>query len=151
MLTGCRFVYCINVYLRNMWSDDQTETQSSAGQLPSYTSSVRARSARAVYRRVRKVLSLQWRSILIVIFILSDVVFLAVVFVYIDNIAAKGLASDTLDRFLPWLLCLIEHNGDHTQCFSYGDHILVSQKLIIAVLMLLGVSTTPVHIPKVVD
>ncbi|RMZ66888.1 G- coupled receptor [Pyrenophora seminiperda CCB06] len=60
------FVYCIKVYLQNMFSDEATETQSSAG-LPSYTTSLRKRSARVVYRRVRKVLYLQWRGIMIVV------------------------------------------------------------------------------------
>src|ERR1700761_7425161 len=61
------FIYCINVYLKNMWSDDKTEINNSSG-LPSYTSSFRTHSAKAVYRRVRKVVWLQWRSMLIVVF-----------------------------------------------------------------------------------
>jgi hypothetical protein len=71
------FGYCIKVYLASL-SDDSTTTNSSG--LPSYTNSVRTMSPRQAYRRVRRVLELQWRGITIVLVIIADVIFFAVVF-----------------------------------------------------------------------
>ncbi|KAF2750648.1 hypothetical protein M011DRAFT_396426 [Sporormia fimetaria CBS 119925] len=129
------FAYCIKVYIKNMWSDDKTETQSSAG-LPSYTNSVRTRSARAVYRRVRKVLWLQWRGITIVVFILVDVIFFSVVFVYLN--ATETHAIEDLDTVMPFLMCLVANPKDPSDCHKKGQDIVVSFDTVIAVLMMLS-------------
>ncbi|KAF2270635.1 hypothetical protein CC78DRAFT_137986 [Lojkania enalia] len=131
------FAYCIKVYIKNMWSDDKTETQSSAG-LPSYTTSVRTRSARAVYRRVRKVLWLQWRGITIVVFILVDVIFFSVVFVYLNSVETH--AADDIDKAMPFLLCLITNPVDRTKCFPLGQELFVNQSTVIAILIMLSLA-----------
>jgi hypothetical protein len=137
------FVYCIKVYLQSMWSDDRTETHSSAG-LPSYTNSVRTRSARAVYRRVSKVLWLQWRGILIVIFILVDVIFFSVVFIWLN--ALQSHARDNLDGVMPWLLCLMEHPDDPKPCFDKGQDLAINQSTVSAILIMLSIAGIQVFI-----
>lgn len=132
-----RFVYCIKVYLQNMWSDDQTETHSSAG-LPSYTGSVRTRSARVVYRRVRKVLWLQWRGITIVVFILVDVVFFSVVFIWLNSIQSH--ATEDLDDLQPYLQCLIFSYPKVDPCLQYGQSLAINQSTVIAILMMLSIA-----------
>ncbi|KAF2836315.1 hypothetical protein M501DRAFT_940269 [Patellaria atrata CBS 101060] len=131
------FVYCIHVYLKNMWSDEKTETNSSAG-LPSYTSSVRMQSARAVYRRVRKVLWLQWRGILIVVFILIDVIFFSIVFVYLD--AMENASHDDIKSLTPWILCLVSNPENKEKCFQYAEKALVNKETIIAILIMLSLA-----------
>ncbi|KAF2132653.1 hypothetical protein P153DRAFT_354141 [Dothidotthia symphoricarpi CBS 119687] len=131
------FVYCIKVYLQNMWSEDKTETQSSSG-LPSYTTSVRTRSARAVYRRVSKVLWLQWRGITIVVFILVDVIFFSIVFVWLNSTTTHAL--DDIDSIKPFLFCLIAHTDNLDPCFDIGQDMAVDQKTVIAVLMMLSIA-----------
>lgn len=130
------FGYCIKVYVKNMYSDDQTETQSSAG-LPSYTTSVRTRSARAVYRRVRKVVWLQWRGLLIVVFILVDVIFFSVVFVYLNSVESS--ASQHIEDAMPWLICLVTHPNDRSKCYALGQKLFVNSSTVIAVLMMLSI------------
>jgi hypothetical protein len=120
-----------------MWSDEKTETQSSAG-LPSYTTSVRARSARAVYRRVRKVLWLQWRGITIVVFILVDVVFFSIVFIYLN--AEENHASGDLKSAMPFLGCLMENPAEVEKCYKLGQALFVNQSTVIAVLMMLSLA-----------
>ncbi|KAF2662841.1 hypothetical protein K491DRAFT_584366 [Lophiostoma macrostomum CBS 122681] len=131
------FAYCIKVYIKNMWSDDQTETQSSGG-LPSYTTSVRTRSARAVYRRVRKVLWLQWRGITIVVFILVDVIFFSVVFVYMNQVEES--AATDLEAAMPFLMCLVQHADNVTTCDKLGQDLFVNQSTVLAVLILLSLA-----------
>ncbi|KAF2146682.1 uncharacterized protein K452DRAFT_294234 [Aplosporella prunicola CBS 121167] len=132
------FGYCINVYLRNMWADEgDTSTQNSNG-LPSYASSVRTRknSTRAIYNRVTKVLWLQWRGIIIVIFFLADVIFFSVVFVYLDG--KESSSMNNLDEIMPWLVCLVHHPTETDQCYSIAQHMLVNQDTVLAVLVMLS-------------
>lgn len=133
------FAYCINVYLKNLWSDEETQTQSSAG-LPSYTSSLRTRtnSAKAVYRRVRKVVWLQWRGIVIVVFILIDVIFFSVVFVYLDSREHDSLHDP--ETVLPWVLCLMNNPKNKEACFDIGQGMLVNQATVTAILVMLALA-----------
>ncbi|KAF2013196.1 hypothetical protein BU24DRAFT_231932 [Aaosphaeria arxii CBS 175.79] len=131
------FAYCIKVYIKNMWSDDKTETQSSAG-LPSYTTSVRARSARAVYRRVRKVVWLQWRGITIVVFILVDVIFFSVVFIWLNSVETS--ATDDISKAMPFLLCLMKNPLKPDPCHGLGQELFVNQSTVIAILIMLSLA-----------
>lgn len=130
-------MYCIKVYLQNMWSDDKTETHSSAG-LPSYTGSVRTRSARVVYRRVRKVLWLQWRGITIVVFILVDVIFFSVVFIWLNSLQTHAL--DDLEDLQPYLQCLMLSFPEVEPCLQYGQDLAINQSTVIAILMMLSIA-----------
>jgi hypothetical protein len=129
------FAYCIKVYVKNMFNDGETETQSSAG-LPSYTTSVRNRSARAVYRRVSKVVWLQWRGITIVVFVLVDVIFFSVVFIYLN--AEETHAIDEVESMFPYLVCLMKNPTDPAPCYGLGQALFVSQPTVVAVLMMLS-------------
>lgn len=120
-----------------MWSDDKTETHSSAG-LPSYTGSVRTRSARVVYRRVRKVLWLQWRGITIVVFILVDVIFFSVVFIWFNSLQSHAL--DDLDHLQPYLKCLMFSYPAVEPCLQYGQDLAINQPTVIAVLIMLSIA-----------
>lgn len=121
-----------------MWSDEATETTNSTG-LPSFTASIRAHSVKAVYRRVRRVLWLQWRSITIVIFLLVDIVFFSIIWVQLDNDINNALEGD-LTKIMPYLLCLFESGGEKTKCFSLGQKALVNESTAIAILMLISLS-----------
>jgi hypothetical protein len=137
------FAYCIKVYIQNMFSDDKTETQSSAG-LPSYTNSVRTRSARAVYRRVRKVLWLQWRGITIVVFILVDVIFFSVVFIWLNALTSH--AKENVEELLPFLVCLMKNPEKPDPCFPLGQDLAINKSTVIAILMMLSIAGIQVFI-----
>jgi hypothetical protein len=143
LLQVSTFAYCIKVYLQNMFSDDKTETQSSAG-LPSYTTSMRTRSARAVYRRVRKVLWLQWRGITVVVFILVDVIFFSVVFIWLNALTSH--ARDNVEELLPFLVCLMKTPTDPSPCFHLGQDLAVNESTVIAILMMLSIAGIQVFV-----
>jgi hypothetical protein len=126
-----------------MFSDDKTETQSSAG-LPSYTTSMRTRSARAVYRRVRKVLWLQWRGITIVVFILVDVIFFSVVFIWLNALTSH--ARDNVEELMPFLGCLMKTPTDPSPCFEIGQELAVNESTVIAILMMLSIAGIQVFV-----
>lgn len=120
-----------------MFSDEKTETQSSAG-FTSYTTSIRNRSARAVYRRVRKVLYLQWRGITIVVFILVDVIFFSIVFIWLNSVTKH--ATENIPELYPYILCLMRNANDPSPCFPLGQKIAIDQSTVTAVLMMLSIA-----------
>lgn len=146
LLQLATFGYCIHVYLRNLWADaPASSTNASGSNLPSYNSSVRTQAkARAVYQRIKKVLWLQWRGIVIVTIILTDVVFFSVVFVYLDDLQAAAVKD--ISKVMPWLLCLAESGGDKTKCFTQASHWLVNESTVAAVLILLSLTGIQVFI-----
>ncbi|KAH8815050.1 G protein-like protein-coupled receptor : GPCR, secretin-like protein [Xylogone sp. PMI_703] len=128
------FGYCIKVYLASL-SDDATTTNSSG--LPSYAPSSRATvSPRQAYRRVRRVIQLQWRGIAIVLLILADVVFFSVIFVFMDNNQQKALSNAAISA--PWILCIASTGGDRNACAHLASSIVVNEPTIMAVLILLA-------------
>jgi hypothetical protein len=77
------FLYCAHVYFRNLRSDstDPSANASQGGPVPSRVGSVQKQTARTIYRRLKKILWLQWRSLTIVTILLTELIFMAVVFV----------------------------------------------------------------------
>ncbi len=127
--------YCIQVYLKALM-DDTTTTDNSSG-LPSYSGSVRTVSA---YRRVRRVIGLQWRGILVVVVIIADVVFFSVIFVSMDN-TTEAVMTD-LTKAEPWLLCLVLNGGNKSACLDKASGLVVKEATVLAVLIMLSVSLT---------
>lgn len=142
------FAYCIRVYLKNLFADQSGPSQSSASGsgLPSYTGSVRTQTARAVWRRLQKVLWLQWRGICIVTIILVDVIFFSIVFVQLDRTQTNARQDDSLEEISPWIVCLIGSGGDKDECLSYVSEWLVNDAAVTAVLVLLGLAGVQVFL-----
>ncbi|EME44218.1 hypothetical protein DOTSEDRAFT_71900 [Dothistroma septosporum NZE10] len=139
MLQIGTFGYCIHVYLKNLWSDQpDTSTNASSNGGTSRVGSVRAQTARAVYRRLKKVLWLQWRGICIVSIILIDVIFFSIVFVYLDGMQQS--AVNDLVKVTPWLLCLARNPSDKDMCLHLVDGWLVNESVVAAVLFMLALA-----------
>lgn len=129
------FGYCIKVYLASL-ADNNATTENSAG-LPSYTNSIRTMTPRQAYRRVRRVIQLQWRGIAIVLIIIADVVFFAVVFVFQDN-TIETVKNDP-NIAAPWIECLLAAGGDKNKCLDETGSLVVNMATVGAVLVLLAV------------
>lgn len=128
------FGYCIKVYLASLNSKENSSTTNSSG-LPSYTTSVRTVSPRQAYRRIRRVIELQWRGICVVLVIVIDVVFFSIVFVFMDNEEQEALTSKTKAK--PWVKCIIEGLGKNA-CLKFAQEFEVNEATIISVLVLLS-------------
>ncbi|KAK7752415.1 hypothetical protein SLS62_005568 [Diatrype stigma] len=129
------FGYCIKVYLASL-TDNSATTENSG--MPSYTASIRTMTPRQAYRRVRRVIQLQWRGIVIVLIIVADVIFFSIVFVFQDNTVQAVKEDMTLA--LPWIKCLMQTHGSKDLCIDYAGTLVVSEPTVIAVLILLAVS-----------
>ena len=137
------FAYCIKVYLASL-NDNAASTENSG--LPSYSNSIRTMTPRQAYRRVRRVIQLQWRGIAIVLIIVTDVIFFSIVFVFQDNTVAAISANPA--KATTWLICLATHGGDKNQCFNDAAPFTVSEATVAAVLILLAVCSPPPPPPR---
>ena len=138
------FGYCIKVYIKSLIDDGSANstTQASSG-LPTHSSrsgSVKTVTAGQAYRRVKKVIGLQWRGTAIVLIIIINVVFLSIVFVQMDNTVTA--ARSHLDKAEPWLLCLVFNGGDKTPCLDKvkNSGLVANEGTVMAALVLLSVS-----------
>lgn len=125
--------YCIYVYVKSIF-DNTSTTNSSA--LPSYTSSVRTVTARQAYRRIRRVLQLQWRGVALVLVIIGNVIFFAVVFVKLND--SVKLTPETFAKAEPWIMCLVSAKGDRERCQEFADKVGPNAATLLAVLILLS-------------
>ncbi|PYH87889.1 hypothetical protein BO71DRAFT_392620 [Aspergillus ellipticus CBS 707.79] len=126
-------VYCIYIYVKSVF--DQAATTNSSG-LPSYNASVKTMTARQAYRRVRRVIQLQWRGVALVLIIIGNVIFFAVVFIDMDNQLTVTAANAA--RAAPWLACLVETKGNRKECFHEAKAIVPNKATLLAVLILLA-------------
>lgn len=134
--TFATFGYCVKVYLASL-ADSSASTEGSG--LPSYSNSVRTMTPRQAYRRVRRVIAMQWRGIAIVLIIIADVIFFSVVFVFQDNVVESVTRDPKVAE--SWVLCLIGSSGDKNQCLDEASKFVVHEATVTAVLLLLGVRT----------
>ncbi|KAK6067247.1 hypothetical protein SCUP234_11730 [Seiridium cupressi] len=132
------FGYCIKVYLASL-ADSAASTENSAG-LPAYSSSIRTMTPRQAYRRIRRVIQLQWRGIVIVLIIICDVVFFALTFVFLDTTVQSVKDDPTSQKTLAWVACLTLAKGDKNKCLSQANQLVVSLPTVIAMLILLAMN-----------
>lgn len=132
--TFATFGYCVKVYLASL-VDSAESTEGSS--IP-YTSSVRTMSPRQAYRRVRRVIALQWRGIAIVLIIAIDVIFFSIIFVFQDNVIQQ--VTNDPRKAQDWIACLLVNSGDKNACFGQASKLVVNEPTVAAVLLLLAVS-----------
>lgn len=126
----------MQVYIKSVMDNDASTGHSSS--LPSYAASMRTISARQAYRRVQRVVYLQWRGIAVVLTIIGNVVFFAVVFVSMDDAAYNS--PENLERGEDWLACLATTAGDKNKCAEDASSLGPNEATVLAVLVLLSVS-----------
>lgn len=134
IITFATFGYCIKVYLAAMGDNGASSEGSS---LPTYTQSIKTMSPRQAYRRVRRVIALQWRGIAIVLIIIADVIFFSVIFVFQDNVVQSVTDDPTLAE--DWVKCLVLENGKKTKCLDEATALVLNEATVTAVLLLLAV------------
>ncbi|KAK6586417.1 hypothetical protein PZA11_001474 [Diplocarpon coronariae] len=132
------FGYCLQVYLNSL-GDDSIPTDDS-GPRSHHLGAGDIISPRQAYRRVRRVIELQWRGIAIVLLILADVVFFAVIFVFMDDLESSTIKNPPQAR--DWLECLAATAGDKNNCLAFARHLVINEATVMTVLVLLSVSAS---------
>lgn len=136
--------YCMQVFIRNIMDDKATTDSSSA--LPQYSRSFTAASARQTYRRVRKVVQLQWKGACVVLLIIGEVIFFSVVFVSMDN--GAQIKGQLVEQAVEWGTCLFFNGGDKNECLTLAKPLVKPEPLVLAVLICLGVSRCSLDLPQ---
>lgn len=126
-------VYCMHIYLRSLF-DKSASTADNNSNLPSYTGSVRSATARQAYRRVRRVLQLQWRGVALVLIIIANVIFFAVVFINMDREVEP--TATNMKKAMPWLMCLTQSSRE--ECTHHATDLGPNKATILAVVYLLS-------------
>ncbi|KAI0160371.1 hypothetical protein GGR57DRAFT_417925 [Xylariaceae sp. FL1272] len=129
------FGYCIKVYLASL-ADNAVSTQTSG--IRSYSNSIRTMTPRQAYRRVRRVIQLQWRGIVIVLIIAADVIFFAIIFVFLDN-TEQRLKNDP-EKAVNWIGCLVKTAGDKNKCLNEASELVIGLPTVTVVLILLAMN-----------
>lgn len=124
--------YCVHIYIKSLFDSSSTTNSS---QLRSFTASANTLTARQAYRRVRKILRLQWRTNSLVLVILANVLIFAVIFIKTNN--QMKMTPENIAKAEPWLLCLIMNRGDKAQCFDEAREIGPNKATLLALLILL--------------
>ncbi|KAL8784466.1 MAG: hypothetical protein Q9195_009043 [Heterodermia aff. obscurata] len=134
------FGYCVRVYIRAYLNDDAHSTTENRSGLPSHSGSIKTVTTRQAYQRVKKVIALQWRGMVIVIIIIVNVIFLAIVFVSMDN--SVQAARKNLGKAESWLLCLVGHPTDKNACLDEvaSADLVQSEATVMAVLILMSLN-----------
>jgi hypothetical protein len=132
IITFATFGYCIKVYLAALGSDEDATGTSS---LPTHAQSVSTMTRGQAYRRVRRVISLQWRGIAIVLIIITDVIFFSIIYVFQDNVIQDVTHNPKIGE--AWAKCLMGSSGNRDSCLDEASELVVPLSTITAVLVLL--------------
>ncbi|KAI4112912.1 MAG: hypothetical protein LQ345_006015 [Seirophora villosa] len=135
ILQAATLAYCIRVYIRSLFKHD-SKSQNSG--LPSYNGSVQTVTAKQAYRRVQKAVAVQWRIIVVVIIIIVNVVYLAVVFVSMDN--TETAVMQDFGKAAPWLACLVANGGDKNTCLEKVKGLTTPEATVMAALILMSLN-----------
>lgn len=127
--------HCAHVYIRAALDPSPTTTNTS--ELPSYQGSVRTVTKRQAYKRVRRIIQLQWRSIALVTVILINVIFFSVVFLRLNS-SIKPTAENR-EKAQGWIRCLATFQ-DPKQCTQQAEGVALDESVLVATVVLLAVS-----------
>lgn len=98
------------------------------------------RRTRVEWRRVQKVLALQWRSMLLAFILVNETIYFGIVFVQQTG-AAEALSHGSLSsEDLAWSECLITTGGNKAACLPLSNGLGLSEPRVIATLLLASVS-----------
>lgn len=125
--------YCIHIYIKSLFDKSPTTNSSN---MPSYPNSVRTVTARQAYRRIERVLRLQWRGIALALLIILNAIYFAAIFIEADD-AVKPTAVN-LQRAQPWVICLAVTQGNKEKCLSYARGLGPNETSLMACLILLS-------------
>ena len=136
------FGYCIRVYLQNLM-DPNNASATSSNRASQHGSSIRTATARATYRRIRKVVVLQWRGVMVVILMIVAVVDFSVVFLKLDAMQQQKKADPAEAK--AWLSCLLINKGDKNKCLDLTGSVILNEPTILSVLFMVSVGTCQIQ------
>ncbi|KAK4570232.1 hypothetical protein LTR86_002312 [Recurvomyces mirabilis] len=150
--------FCLGLYIRHFFvvesssSHSRDNSESAASALSGLQPGTKQRPRRAsvhldrklAWKRVRKVLLVQWRSILMSLLVTVEIVYFGVVFVAETRAARADDNPAQLGKVEAWAACLVLTKGDKEYCLPYTEGLSLSEGVVIASLFmsaLIGIFT----------
>ena len=135
--------FCFVVYMKSVFGHRNSNSGVSSGTSTSGSSTapVTASSTspstprlgkRLAWRRVRKVLLLQWRSIVLSLLVIVEIVYFGSVYVSQQRKAEEDAQPDHIAQVDAWSICLIASGGDKNQCLLQLSSLSLDEGLVIA-------------------
>lgn len=107
------------------------------------TPKISARKKKVEWRRVKKVLYFQWRTIVLSFIIVNITIYFCIVYIQSEIGAALAGHPTQLLGEDPWTACLILNNGNKTACLNFSGGLGLSGPRAAGTFILAAVSNTP--------
>ncbi|KAI6819069.1 hypothetical protein KC332_g11251 [Hortaea werneckii] len=129
--------FCLFLYARHFWQNGSRETETYDVSTAGLAAEGQRRPSirlgkRLAWRRVQKVLFLQWRSIVLSIFVIIETVFFGAVYVAAAKAVDATRRPTKRPDVLRFLVCLIVNEGDKDACLQYTKSLGLRERTVIA-------------------
>lgn len=114
-----------------------SDTPETGGKLPSKRA--QRRRKRIEFARIKKVLVLQWRTIVLALIILNETIYFGLVFAQSTGAAEAAVHGHTVADQI-WSACLIVTGGNKNACLGQSTGLGLSGPRVVATWLLLSVS-----------
>lgn len=95
---------------------------------------------RLAWRRVHKVLLMQWRSIVLSVMVIIECLYFGTVYVAQTKAAEEAATPKHIPEVEAWSFCLITTGGDKNKCLHLAQPLGIGEATIIASLFIASVS-----------
>lgn len=147
----CTTGFCLVIYARSLFvhsnANSPTATKSSnnsdAAASPDATKATPTKkisTKNLAWKRVQKVLQLQWRSIVLSITVTVVAAYAGIVYVVMTRTAAQDANPKQAEDILNWSDCLVYNEGDKSQCLGLAKPLRLGPNQVIAALIMASVS-----------
>ncbi|KAK4542422.1 hypothetical protein LTR36_006879 [Oleoguttula mirabilis] len=123
----------VNTHRSTKSVDSAVSGEAEPGQQPSRRA-IRRRK-RVEWARIKRVLYLQWRTILLAFIVVNETIFFALIFVQ-QTAAAEAAARGITEADAAWAACLVSTQGDKNACLDLSTGLGLSEPRVIATLLL---------------
>ncbi|KAI7358519.1 hypothetical protein KC320_g1014 [Hortaea werneckii] len=129
--------FCLYLYARHFWQNGSRETEAYDVSTAGLAAEGQRRPSirlgkRLAWRRVQKVLFLQWRSIVLSIFVIIETVFFGAVYVAAAKAVDASRRPTKRPDVLRFLVCLIVNEGDKEACLPFTRSLGLGERTVIA-------------------
>lgn len=133
--------FCLYIYVRHFWQHSNAssgvyEESNPLATAPNSTKEGKRTSIilgkRLAWRRVKKVLVLQSRSILLSMLVIIESIYFGVVYVRNTEAFKANMQPKKVEGIEQWAACLILSNGNKKQCTQFAGALGLSEPLVLA-------------------
>lgn len=95
---------------------------------------------RMAWRRVRKIMLIQWRSIVLSILVIVQAAYFGTVYVAMTRLQAENEAGARTMESEQWSTCLVLNGGDKDACLQYAHALGIDENVVVASMFMASVS-----------